>query len=76
MPHPRWQSNLFQLPEDDICMYTLDVVLRYIWKVLFVMYGKINGKINGKRTKVAIRQRSFLPKHCSGAGGDVGPADT
>ena len=47
-------------------------VVRYIWKVLFVMYGKINGK----RTKVAIRQRSFLPKHCSGAGGDVGPADT
>ena len=51
-------------------MYSVVSVVCDIWKVLFVIYGKL--------AKVAIRQRSFLPKLCSGRGAGRGPptADT
>ena len=57
-------KGLFGIPEDDILDVLVLCCLCYIWKVLLVMLV-----IYGKLAKVAIRQRSFLLKLCSGGAG-------
>ena len=65
------------------CEIVMESVVCDIWKVLWrdmesivcdiwkVFWRDMEGE-----AKVAICQRSFLLKHCSGAGGAGGPADT